>query len=138
MPTTFSQRRLFFAGIQRPGKMPGRYRCPRTGPTVRSPAGAGKRSGSLAFPGESFGQAPGTSYASSGPGQGGIVTPTAASGPSPTHRNWKWVPAGIDTQVPTLRHYHEVGLPEPATRAASMAILSHRGSLDDADLSYAM
>ena len=33
-------------------------------------------------------------------GQGGIVTPTAASGPPGPARNWKCVPAGMDTQVP--------------------------------------
>ena len=29
-----------------------------------------------------------------------MVTPTAASGPSPSARNWKCVPAGMDRQVP--------------------------------------
>jgi hypothetical protein len=38
---------------------------------------------------------PRTSYASSGPGQGGIVAPIAASGPAPVDRNWKCVPAGM-------------------------------------------
>jgi hypothetical protein len=51
----------------------------------------------------SAGQAPGTSYASSAPGHGGMVTPTAASGPLASARNWKCVPAGMDTHVPDRR-----------------------------------
>jgi hypothetical protein len=41
--------------------------------------------------------------------------------------------------VKTLRHYHQVGLLEPAAviPAAELAIISHHCSLADADLSYA-
>src|ERR1700728_4327401 len=46
------------------------------------------------------GQAPLTSRASPSPGHGGMVTATAASGPSPRDRNWKCVPTGMDRQVP--------------------------------------
>ena len=43
---------------------------------------------------------PCTSIASPSPGQGGIVTPSAASASSPKERNWKWVPNGIVRQTP--------------------------------------
>jgi hypothetical protein len=38
--------------------------------------------------------------ASSIPGQGGMVTATASSGPSPVARNWNAVPAEIAIETP--------------------------------------
>ena len=43
---------------------------------------------------------PSTTYASYAPGQGGIVTPTAAKASGPKDRNWKCVPSGIVIQTP--------------------------------------
>ena len=43
---------------------------------------------------------PSTSYASSDPGQGGIVTQKAVRGSEPRVRNWKAVPTGMLTLTP--------------------------------------
>ena len=49
---------------------------------------------------EGSGQGPATPWASSAPGQGGMVTMAIRSGRSPTALNWKWAPAGIDRLPP--------------------------------------
>ena len=45
-------------------------------------------------------QGPSTKRASSSPGQGGIVTATAASGSAPSLRSWNRVPVGIASETP--------------------------------------
>jgi hypothetical protein len=68
---------------------------------TRARRGAPPRTGQ---PGRSVeGHTPGTGTASSGPGQGGIVTATAARSPGPSVRNWKCVPSGIVRHVPGSR-----------------------------------
>ena len=48
-------------------------------------------------------QGPATCIASSWPGHGGIVTPTAASGSRPVLQNWNAVPTGIVSAMPGRR-----------------------------------
>src|SRR3954447_2439049 len=68
-------------------------------PAAASPVSNG-RAGSIIPLQTVAGQIPSTISASSGPGQGGIVTPTASIGSSPSTRNWNRVPAGIASDRP--------------------------------------
>ncbi len=82
---------------------------------------------------------PSTKIASCGPGQGGMVTPTASSGSSPSARNWKDVPTGMSSDIPgctsttnspvsSFRHIR----PRPATKYQSSSTLAWRTARETA------